>query len=572
MPDANPIASNIIIKIAGTELSAEISAKMLEVTVDQNAFLPAMFTIKLRDEHHEMTDSGKYFDLTKVIEILGEDESGNETKLIKGEITAIEPNFRDGMVVDLVVRGYDKSHRLYRETKSEVHLNKKDSDLASAFAGNAGLSAKVDATTTVYDAIYQDNQTDLAFLMKRAWRIGYECFVEDGKLYFRKPVSGSASVSLTYGEDLLEFYPVISLAEQVNEVQVKGWDWLMNKAILGKATGGEQYAQTGESKDGKSWAGSFGAGKKIVVDQPVKDQAEADKLAQARLNEISGAFETADGVAFRRPDIKAGAKVELKELGTRFSGTYTVTSATHIYNADGLITRFRVSGNRTGLLFEQMSHQSPLNKWGGVVPAVVTNTDDPDKVGRVKLKYPWMAEDAETWWARVVSPGAGKEAGFFLIPEVEDEVIVAFEHGDIDRPYVLGGVWSNKNKIPPSGAGAGSGEIPLVRTWTSIEGHQITMYDDAKKKIEILTKDGHTIVLDDAGKKLEIKTPGGNSILCDDNSKTVKVKSSSGHEVTMATGSVTIKSGANMTIEASGNIDMKAGGMVNIKGAMVNIN
>jgi phage protein D/phage baseplate assembly protein gpV len=572
MPEANPIASNIIIKIAGTEISAEIKEKLLEVTVDQNAFLPAMFTIKLRDEHHRMIDSGQHFDLTKEIEILGADESGKETKIFKGEITAIEPNFREGMVVDLVVRGYDKSHRLYRETKSEVHLNKKDSDLASSIAGNAGLSAEVDTTTTVYDAIYQDNQTDLAFLMKRAWRIGYECFVEDEKLYFRKPVSGSASVSLTYGEDLMEFFPVISLAEQVNEVQVKGWDWLKNKAILGKAASGTQYAQTGESKDGKSWAGSFGAGKKIIVDQPVIDQAEADNLAQARLNEISGAFETADGVAFRRPDIKAGAKVELKELGRRFSGTYTVTSATHIYTADGLITRFSVRGNRTGLLFEQMSHQSPLKKWGGVVPAVVTDTNDPDGVGRVKLKYPWMAEDVESWWARVVSPGAGKEAGFFLVPEVEDEVIVAFEHGEIDRPYVLGGVWSNKNKIPPSGAGAGSGEKPLVRTWTSIKGHEITMYDDAKKKIEIKTTGGHTIVLDDAGKKLEIMTSGGNSILCDDNSSTVKVKSSSGHEVTMATGSVTVKSGANMTIQASGNIDIKAGGMVNIKGAMVNIN
>jgi uncharacterized protein involved in type VI secretion and phage assembly len=249
-----------------------------------------------------------------------------------------------------------------------------------------------------------------------------------------------------------------------------------------------------------------------------------------------------------------------------------VTSATHIYNADGLFTQFSIRGARTGLLFEQMTHQSPMDKWGGVVTALVTNTDDPEDVGRVKLKYPWMDDNAETDWTKVVSPGAGPVAGFFLIPEVDDEVIVAFEHGDINRPYVLGGVWNKKDKIPPSGASAGSGEKPKVRTWTSLTGHEITMYDNADKKIEIKTKGGHILVMDDANSKFELKTSGGNTILCDDNSKTVEVKSSSGHKVNMTTGNVTIESGANMTIKATGNIDIKANGQVNIKGAMVNIN
>jgi uncharacterized protein len=111
--------------------------------------------------------------------------------LIKGEITALEPVFGEGMVAELVVRGFDKSHRLYRETKSRAFLNKKDSDLAQEIAQAVGLSVQVDATSTVYDHIYQHNQSDLAFLMQRAWRIGYECFVEDGQLYFRKPPNGS---------------------------------------------------------------------------------------------------------------------------------------------------------------------------------------------------------------------------------------------------------------------------------------------------------------------------------------------------------------------------------------------
>jgi len=571
MPRAQNIASQLEILLDGSAISSEIDAQLLEVTVDQNAFLPAMFTILLRDPSMNIINTGP-FDLTKSIEIKAETDSGTKVSLIKGEITGLEPSFREGMVVDLLVRGYDKSHRLYRETKSEAYLNKKDSDLAKEFASNAGLTAQVDVTTTVYDAIYQDNQTDLAFLMKRAWRIGYECFVADGKLYFRKPPESGTTATLTYGQDLVEFFPVISLAEQVDEVQVKGWDWKTNEAIQGKAQKGKQYPKTGEKKDGGSWAGSFGTGIKIIVNQPVVSQAEANQLAQARLNEVSGAFETADGRALRRPDIKAGEFVKLEQLGTRFSGTYAVTSATHTYAAGGLETRFTVSGSRSGLLFEQMSHQSPIEKWGGVVPAVVTNTEDPEDSGRVKVKYPWMSNDAESWWARVVNPGAGKEAGFYVIPEVADEVVVAFEHGDINQPYVLGGVWSGKNKIPPSGAGASTGEKPLVRTWTSIKGHEITMYDNADGKIEIKTKDGHILVMDDTNKKIEVKTSGGHTMLLDDQGQKVEVKTSGGNKVVMEAAGVTIESTANMKLKAGAMLDIEAGGMVNIKGSMVNIN
>lgn len=575
MPQSENIyRPDVVIKVAGSELSHEVYDQLEEIVVDQHVHLPHMFIIRLYDPELELLDNGP-LDLTKEIEISGGEIGGGSTTLIKGEITALEPEFGEGQVARLVVRGYDKSHRLYRETKSVSHLNKKDSDLAAQIAGNAGLSAQVDATSTVYEHIYQDNQTDLEFLMQRAWRIGYECFVQDSKLYFRKPPTAGAAVTLKWGENLVSFNPRLTLAEQVDEVTVKGWDVEKKATIVGQKTRGALYPSIGESKNGARWASTFGAGKLTVVDQPVVSQAEANIIAQARLDERSGAFVDAEGHGFRVPQVAAGQKVKLEGLGARLSGDYLVTQARHVFNQEGWHVYFSVRGARTGFLAEQMHEQQPVKQWPGVVTALVTNTDDEKNWGRVKVKYPWMADDQESHWARVVSIGGGPEAGLGVIPEVNDEVLVSFEHGDINRPVVLGGLWNGQDAVPAEVIGAAAGEKPLVRTWRSRNGHALTMYDNADKKVELVTTDGHLIVFDDTNKKIEINSAGKHKVIIDDQNKKFEISSSGGHTITLddngrkvtvkSAGDVQVESATNMTIKSGANLDIQATGNLNIK-------
>lgn len=570
MPEANITVSQIHIKVGGTELDNQKLTMLQEALVDQNSHLPHMFLLRFRDPGARLIDD-PMFDPPTEIEIDAETDSGAKASLFKGEVTSIEPHFRSGMIADLVVRGYDKTHRLYREVKSRAFLNKKDSQLAQEIAGEHGLAAQVDTTNTVYDHIYQYNQSDLTFLMGRAWRIGYECFVEDGRLYFRKPPSSGTTVTLEWGSDLLSFQPTMTLAEQVDEVTVKGWDMMKQEAIVGKATTGKLYPAVGLSKNGAEQASVFGAGKKIIVDQPVVSQAEADLLAEARLNEISGSFIQARGLAFRRPDIRAGQFVELKSLGSRFSGKYLVTSARHIYSDGGLQTEFEVRGTRSGLLGEQMTRQEPRESWPGAVVAVVTDANDPENLGRVKVKYPWMTNDADSFWARIISAGAGPETGLFMVPEVGDEVMVIFEHGDFNRPYVLGGLWNGQHAIPPPGAGAANNEKPKVRTWHSRTGHHISVYDNADNKVEIVTAGGHSLTLDDKNKKIELVTSGGQKLLVDDQGNSLTLETAGTFDI-KSTGNLTLKSSANVKIEAGGMMDITASGPLNLKGAVVNIN
>ncbi len=562
MPEQNELASQLSITVDGQEVQRDVMSQLVSVVVDQHSYLPHMFTITFFDSDMALLDSGP-FNLTKTVAVSAEGPDGEEIRLIEGEITALAPNFGEGMIAQLVVEGYDKSHRLYRETKTAAYLNKKDSDLAQEIARNAGLQSEIETTSTVYDHIFQHNQTDLEFLRQRAWRIGYECFVKDGKLFFRKPPESSTAVTLTWGVELLAFLPRMTLAEQVDEVIVRGWDVQRKDSIVGRASSGALYPQIEESQNGAQWAGSFGNGKKIIVDQPVVSQAEADTIASARLNELSGTFIEADGEAFRSPGICAGQHVDLQGLGSRLSGKYLVTNAQHIYTPEGLNTSFSVRGSRTGMLSEQMGAEAAPERFPGVVTAIVTNTDDPQNWGRVKVKFPWMSDDAESDWARLAGPGAGPEAGLVCIPEVGDEVLVAFVHGDFSQPIVLGGLWNGQADLPPQTAGAASGEKPLVRTWRSRTGHRIVMYDDSKNLVEIETAGGHNLTLDDAGKKISLTTSGGLTVTLDDNGSKVTIES--GNEIEL-------KSSGNMKIDAGGNLDLKASGQVNVQGAMVNLN
>ena len=175
---------------------------------------------------------------------------------------------------------------------------------------------------------------------------------------------------------------------------------------------------------------------------------EATALANGLSNDISREFFQAEGTCTGDPRVKAGYKVTIKGVGTRFSGKYFVTSATHIYNANGYETRFSISGRQPNTLSHLLESHADEERglMHGVVVGLVTNNKDPDDLGRVKVKYPWLGDNIESDWIRLSSPMAGSGRGFLYLPEVNDEVLIAFEHGDVHHPYIVGALWSSTDK------------------------------------------------------------------------------------------------------------------------------
>lgn len=198
----------------------------------------------------------------------------------------------------------------------------------------------------------------------------------------------------------------------------------------------------------------------------------------------------------------------------------------------------------------------------GVAIAVVTNNNDPQHLGRVKVQYPWREGSPESDWVRVASLASGKERGTLWIPEAKDEVLVAFEKGDIDHPFVLGSLWNGVDKPPDKNEDA-ENNTKMIKTRS---GHELRFFDKkGEEKIEIKTQGGHVLLMDDksAAAQIEIKDSSGQ------NKITIKTV---GNSLTIESGlSLKIKS-QTIDIEAGASMNIKASGTLSIQGALVKIN
>jgi uncharacterized protein involved in type VI secretion and phage assembly len=193
------------------------------------------------------------------------------------------------------------------------------------------------------------------------------------------------------------------------------------------------------------------------------------------------------------------------------------------------------------------------DRFYGVVVGIVTNNQDPDNMHRIKVHFPWLNQDHESNWARVATPMAGNGRGVYFLPEVDDEVLVAFEHGLIDQPYIIGSLWNGKDQAPESNQNGKNDH----RAFKSRSGHILRFNDqDGQETIEIIDKTGN-----DSSK---------NTVSIEANSD-IEIKSATG-KLTMSAIGIELKSQADVKIEATSNMDLKANAQVSVKGTIINLN
>jgi Rhs element Vgr protein len=277
---------------------------------------------------------------------------------------------------------------------------------------------------------------------------------------------------------------------------------------------------------------------------PAELQAWADaRMVRSRMSLIRGRIAVA-GLT----DLKPLDVIEIKEIGERFNGKTLVTGIRHQVNESGWQTDVQFGFSPDWFCRQENIADVPA---GGLLPAVTglqvgiidAFEEDPDGEYRVKVILPAIDEAEGAVWARLLTPDAGLERGFFFRPEAGDEVVVGFFNNDPRQPIILGALYGSVNTPPADFA---------------------DLSEDNLHK-GIVTKKGTRIGFVDADKaSIFIETPEANKIVCDDDAQSIQISDQHGNMITMDANGIEIKSTGDVKIDAGGNVEI-TGQKVDVK-------
>ncbi|MEP7120838.1 MAG: hypothetical protein ABJE95_08015 [Byssovorax sp.] len=347
-PSSTPV---VRVTIEGADLPMTAYDDLFEVSVIDDLEAPSMFTLKLTtwdDAARALTwvDDAR-LSIGNDVEI-GLGYAGDVATVIAGEITSLELEMAAGEIPTLLVRGYDRRHRLARGTRTRTFTSMKDSDIAAQIARARQLVPAVTDSVAVHAYVAQVAQTDLEFLVERAKDLNYIVVASGTTLYFGPPPENqTATLALSMSLDVIEFSPRMSTAGEPGAIEVRGWDPKTKQPIVAAASAHDLDPMgtiTGPALADQA----FGTATTSLVHRPVTTQQEADLRAKSALEEIASGFIEGQGTCLGRPALRAGTVVDIQGLGTRFSGSYDVLSTTHAYSLrTGYTTRFSASRNAT---------------------------------------------------------------------------------------------------------------------------------------------------------------------------------------------------------------------------------
>ncbi len=281
---------------------------------------------------------------------------GSLDKMLVGEITRLEPEFPKSGAPTISVSGLNELHGFRREQHTWSWTDKTDSEIAGEIGANPihrtrpGIDFPVRTPNArqeqPHEFIFMNNEHDIVFLLRRARRLGYTLAVRtDGDerfLYFgfqdqRGPGAGAREVTyeIEWGRSLLDFRPDLTTANQISEVTVRGWDRRTGRPIEGSAS----IDDLGLNTDQRDVARAI-RGRREVVHRPVRSRAEARRVARSILQQNAEELVVGKGTTLGLPLLRSGEKVDLKNLGSRFSGRYYVTNTTHTIGDGGYVTAF----------------------------------------------------------------------------------------------------------------------------------------------------------------------------------------------------------------------------------------
>ncbi len=584
-------SSTLLVHLDGSPLAPDVAARLGSAFVDDSRTVPDLFVLRFLDDGAKVLEDARISIGSTVRLSVQRSGPGGAEPLMTGEVTAVEVEVGPGGT-RTIVRGYDTSHRLFRGRRVEAYVKVTAGDIARQVAQRAGLKVgTIDSFPQVRDHVGQGGVSDWSFLRTLAADVGAEVAVHDGALDFRRPESATSAPSgqagarqdplvLERGVNLISLRANVSASDQVPGVEVRGWDVATKKPLVANAPAATTSATLPDADPAKLARG-FGAPTWVEPRPGQGTQAQCDASAKAVAERLAGSFAELEGVARGNPRLRAGTAVTLTKAGKPFDGRYVLSSTRHEFSKDvGYVTSFTVScaserslyGIATGATRGQGG--AGHGRIDGVLTATVTDLKDPDDRGRVRVTFPVLSDSYVSGWARTLQAGAGSGRGALVLPEVGDEVLVAFGLGDFGEPYVLGGLYNGQDEptVPwKEHVDATSGAVQR-RAFVSRTGMVVEMVESAQdEKITISTHGGkqRLTLVQKPDAAVQIVSEGPVTVVA---KQDVSVETSTG-DITLkgtkvsvaATGDLELK-GTNVTVKATANGEL-SGATVKVAGS-----
>ncbi|KIF75166.1 type IV secretion protein Rhs [Streptomyces sp. 150FB] len=561
--------SNIFhVTFDGRKLTDDIAPLLTSGWVDFGAGVPGSFQLDFRDPDRLVLAKANIKIGTKVMLAPVAASQGAQFPLLTGEVTGLESDY-DGTGSFTVVRGYDLGHRMLRQRRVTAYRNMTASDIARQLAGKDKVPiGSIGRTTTVYEFITQANVTDWDFLSRLADENEMVMSLNArGKFTFvkRDPASGAPASSALVNtspqvlarENIRRCRAAVTSADQVSQVRARGWDVTTKKALVGQSPAATSPAIAIGTSPAKAVT-AFGTATLVETDTPYDKQGEVKNAASALADDVTASFAELEVTATGNPKLRPGVPVSLSGIGDPFEGKYTVTGARHSFGSGGggYETFLTVSGRQWRSLYGLTSGGAGgMPRLPSVANALVTDIKDPLRQGRVKLRFPWLDDTYVSDWTRTVQAGGVKGGGLIGL-DVDDEVLVTFDRGALDHPFVIGGLYNGRDKpgvvdVQPYDATSGK---TVRRTLADRSGNRLDLLDQrtgGKQGVRLNTGDNRlTINLDRTKTEITIDSKGSVTI--------------------SGTRKVSVEA-ADISLDARAKLSINSGGTLSITGKAVSV-
>ena len=569
-----PGVAGAIVSVGGRDVDPTVASRLVDVVVDCQLRMPDRVSLRYFDFQRALMD-GKTFPIGKPLKVvLGSADRNEAATVFDGLITGLEPEFtRRG--VTLLVHGLDRAQLLQRTPRTATYQQMTYGQIATQLAANADLSPADISPGLLLPFVQQSNETDWDFLWRLALEVDYQVKVSGTELSFSAAAKLQAKVTrLTWGESLLAFRPRVSGVQQAQSVTVRGWDPATAQAIEASASAPSPESRIGVSRDQVLQA--MGNAQATVVDRPVMSLEHATSIATSVAAQLASICVEGEGTAQGTPGLTVGSQARVEKVGSAFSGVYAITGVRHRYRArTGYRTDFSIRGRADRSLLGLTRAPQRAGWRRRIAVGVVTDKTDPEKLGRVRVRYPTLGNDHAGWWARVLAPGSGAGRGFFSLPQVGDEVLLAFEHESDQHPYVLGSVFN--------GPGAPGAVVQPDGAFTLTTPSHVSI--DAAKQAVITTKDTFTLTAsasarlttkpppaegegEGAGGGSQAKPPAGAIEL--DAKGALTLSGETGASISSEQ-AATLSAKSGVTISGGQRVQISADGTISISGATISI-